>query len=129
MDRLPDEFWTDGEIAAFDKEVLATNSYNDSEPIQKYICVYEMYTPKGNTGVVVIVNTDTPEIMQETLARDWSHTSMSPMLGNMGELEWNSDAKLQALYTVLHKHKFNTDIEAKSNDRLYKWQKWMKNLL
>lgn len=128
-DRLNSGFHTESELIEHDKLVLANNRYSSSEPIQKTICAYPMYTSEGNTRVVVLVNTDSPTIMQEAIARDWSHTRMQPMECKAGRLEWNSDTKLAALYVVLDKYRFTTDIEATTNDRLYKWQSWMDKLL
>lgn len=128
-DRLSDELMTEAEIAEHDKLVLNRNRYNIDKPIMKQICAYPMYNKDGNTKIVVLVNTDSPEIMQEAISRDWSHTSMVAMPPIVGELEYNNDTRLDALYVVLDKHRFITDIEATTNDRLYKWSKWMENVL
>ena len=129
MDRLGYGFWTDEEIDRFDSVELGKVWYSKDKPIQKCICAYEMWTAKGNTKVGGLVATDDPNGTEEALARDWKETNLTPILGQIGELEWNVETKLQALYTVLDKYKHTTVLSTQTSDRLYKWQDWMRNLL
>jgi len=128
-DRLPDSFMSDNEIGMHDKLLLKPNKYNTDEPVKKYICAFPMYNKQGNTKIVVIINTDVPTLMLEALNRDWAGTPVTPMEPIIGGAEWNSDIKLEALYKVLDKYKFETELQAVTNDRLYVWKPWMKELL
>ena len=130
MDRLGDVFWTEEEIREFDKELLThTAVYNTTEPVKKTICVYEFWTKQGNTKVVTILAAEDPEAVGEALERDWASTKMTPILGNVGDVQWNAETKLEALYIVLDKYRYHTDIQTLTSNRLFKWKPWMKELL
>ena len=129
-DRLGDVFLTENEIAEFDKALLAnTSMYNTDEPVKKTICAYEFWTKDGNTKVVTILAAEDAASTGEALERDWSETKMSPILGNMGTEQWNAEARLEALYIVLAKYRFTTDIQTQTSGRLFKWKPFMKELL
>lgn len=129
-DRLGDCFYNDAEIAEFDSELLVNSSrYSTKEPVKKTICAYEFWTKDGNTKIVTILAAEDAESTGEALERDWSETKMSPILGNMGTEQWNAEARLEALYVVLDKYRFTTDIQTQTSDRLFKWRKWMKELI
>ena len=129
FERLPDNFYTSNEIVLLDRELLDSHVYSTDKPVQKNICVYEFWVAKGNTNVVTILATEDPTSTEEALCRDWAHTKLTPVLSQISDLEWNTDTKLQAIYTVLNKHKYATDIKAQTSDRLFKWQSWMRNIL
>lgn len=129
-DRLGDIFLTDSEIAEFDKELLANSSrYSTDEPVKKTICAYEFWTKDGNTKIVTILAAEDAESTGEALERDWSETKMSPILGNMGTEQWNAEARLEALYIVLDKYRFTTELQTQTSNRLFRWKSWMKELL
>lgn len=130
LERLPDDFYSVKELEELDKLALKDSTrYNESEPVQKYVCIYEFWKAAGNTKIVTILSTPDPVSTCEALQRDWAHTKLTPVLGQMSDMQWNADAKLEAIYTVLYKHKFDTDITAKTSDRLYRHKAWFKELL
>ena len=126
VDRLPDEFWSQEELRQIAAAVLEPNRYSE-EP--RHIVLYHLYKRGIDTGLVLIIAVESVLDGQDAIDRLWAEVGITAIVGEYSDESVLSQVRLDAMYMLLQKYKYEGKLKLVGHDKVFKYQQWFPNLI
>lgn len=125
-ERLPDWAYTEAELVRMDDIELAHKA-SWLGVVECSIVWYKIYSSNGFTGKCILLGVNDIVEVCSILNHRWAGSGLKMIIGDSCI---GTNLKLEALYTVLEKYRYNTKYpELDCADRVYSWQEWMKEII
>lgn len=126
IDRLNDYFWTETEL-----DQMALNSIEvDKYAEQKTNIVFlHLFKDLARTGLVMILAVQSVMDAQEAVDRLWAGAGITAVVGEYSEESYLNQQKVEAIYSVLHKYKYDGKQRLPGSDNVYMYEPWMEKLI
>lgn len=125
-DRLPDAFWSQQELRQMAIDVLEPDRYSEES---RHIVLYHLYKNGVDTGLVMILAVQSVMDAQEAVDRLWAGAGITAVVGEYSEESYLNQQKVEALYLVLHKYKYDGKQKLPGSDNVYMYEPWMEKLI
>jgi len=123
---LGDDFWTEEELYKMAVDQIDTPRYEDKK---LNICIYHLYKNAIDTGLVLITTVKSVVDGQNAIDKLWADAGILSIAGEYSEESEVSKYKLEAIYTVLEKYAYKGKMKLIGSDRVFRYEKWMDNLV
>ena len=125
-DRLPDAFWSQEELRQMAVAVLEPNRYSE-EP--RHIVLYHLYKNGADTGLVLIAAVPSVLDGQNAIDRLWAEVGINTLIGEYNEESVLNQIKVEALYLLLQKYKYEGKVKLVGHQKVFKYQEWFVQLI
>ena len=125
-DRLGDAFYTTEELEEMDRVLLEPSRHAKDKT---NICMYHLHKAGKGTGLVLIAAVKSVVDGQVAIDRFWEPAGISAIVGNYNEEYKYNKYKVEAIYEVLEKYAYVGKLKLPGSDKVFKYEKWMDNLL
>lgn len=125
-DRLPDAFWSETELSQMAVNVLEPDRYSE-EP--RHIVLYHLYKSGVDTGLVLITAVQSVLDGQNAIDKLWTEVGITAIVGEYSEESVLSQVRLEAMYLLLQKYRYEGKLKLVGHDKVFKYQQWFPNLI
>lgn len=126
IDKLPDWAYTESELDQMAEDILE----NINLQLSGHLVMYKMYKDGVGTGVVMLLAVESISDGLHAINRLWGQYGMHAEIGEFTEDEDNAMMyRLNALEIVLDKYRYVGKIKCAGSNKLYRYNRWMNNLL
>lgn len=125
-DRLQDGFYTETELHDMAVKHLSMNRYSE-EPA--HIVMYHLFKDGVNTGLVMIIAVKYIIDGQQAINQLWSEAGITAVVGEYNDESPLNQVRLEAMYLLLNKHKYEGRLVLPGSDKVYRYAEWMGNLV
>lgn len=125
-DRLPDAFWSETELRQMAVAILEPDRYSE-EP--RHIVLYHLYKSGVDTGLVLITAVQSVLDGQNAIDKLWTEVGITAIVGEYSEESVLSQVRLEAMYLLLQKYRYEGKLKLVGHDKVFKYQQWFPNLI
>lgn len=125
-DRLPDAFWSETELTQMAIAVLEPDRYSEES---RHIVLYHLYKNGIDTGLVLIAAVESVLDGQNAIDRLWAEVGITAIVGEYSEESVLSQVRLEAMYLLLQKYRYEGKLKLVGHDKVFKYQQWFPNLI
>lgn len=125
-DRLPDVFWSQEELRQMAVAILEPDKYSE-EP--RHIVLYHLYKSGVDTGLVLITAVQSVLDGQNAIDKLWTEVGITAIVGEYSEESVLSQVRLEAMYLLLQKYRYEGKLKLVGHDKVFKYQQWFPNLI
>lgn len=125
-DRLPDVFWSQEELRQMAVAILEPDRYSE-EP--RHIVLYHLYKSGVDTGLVLITAVQSVLDGQNAIDKLWTEVGITAIVGEYSEESVLSQVRLEAMYLLLQKYRYEGKLKLVGHDKVFKYQQWFPNLI
>lgn len=125
-DRLPDAFWSETELSQMAVNVLEPDRYSE-EP--RHIVLYHLYKSGVDTGLVLITAVQSVLDGQNAIDKLWTEVGITAIVGEYSEESVLSQVRLEAMYLLLQKYRYEGKLKLVGHDKVFKYQQWFPHLI
>lgn len=125
-DRLPDAFWSQEELRQMAVAILEPDRYSE-EP--RHIVLYHLYKSGVDTGLVLITAVQSVLDGQNAIDKLWTEVGITAIVGEYSEESVLSQVRLEAMYLLLQKYRYEGKLKLVGHDKVFKYQQWFPNLI
>lgn len=125
-ERLPDAFWSETELRQMAVNVLEPNRHSE-EPT--HIVLYHLYKNGADTGLVLITAVHSIRDGQDAIDRLWAEVGINTLIGEYNEESVLNQIKVEALYLLLQKYKYEGKVKLVGHQKVFKYQEWFVHLI
>ena len=126
IDNLPPEFWSETELRQMAVNVLEPNRHSE-EPT--HIVLYHLYKNGADTGLVLITAVRSVRDGQDAIDRLWAEVGINTVIGEYNEESVLNQIKVEALYLLLQKYKYEGKVKLVGHQKVFKYQEWFVHLI
>lgn len=125
-DRLPDVFWSQEELRQMAVAILEPDKYSE-EP--RHIVLYHLYKSGVDTGLVLITAVQSVLDGQNAIDKLWTEVGITAIVGEYSEESVLSQVRLEAMYLLLQKYRYEGKLKLVGHDKVFKYQQWFPYLI
>lgn len=125
-DRLPDAFWSQEELRQMAVDVLEPDRYSEES---RHIVLYHLYKNGVDTGLVLIAAVESVLDGQDAINRLWVEVGITAIVGEYSEESVLSQVRLEAMYLLLQKYRYEGKLKLPGYNKVFKYQQWFPNLI
>lgn len=125
-DRLPDVFWSQEELRQMAVAILEPDKYSE-EP--RHIVLYHLYKSGVDTGLVLITAVQSVLDGQNAIDKLWTEVGITAIVGEYSEESVLSQVRLEAMYLLLQKYRYEGKLKLVGHDKVFKYQQWFPHLI
>ena len=126
IDNLPPEFWTENELDQMALEAIEVDKYAEQKTNIVFLHLFKDLT---RTGLVMILAVQSVMDAQEAVDRLWAGTGITAVVGEYSEESYLNQQRVEALYLLLSKYKYEGKQKLPCSDKVYKYEPWMEKLI
>lgn len=125
-DRLPDVFWSQEELRQMAVAILEPDKYSEES---RHIVLYHLYKSGVDTGLVLITAVQSVLDGQNAIDKLWTEVGITAIVGEYSEESVLSQVRLEAMYLLLQKYRYEGKLKLVGHDKVFKYQQWFPNLI
>lgn len=125
-DRLNDSFWTENELHQMAVDAIELERYAEE---QTHIVFYHLLKDGVKTGLVMILAVKSVIDGQEAIDKLWKELGITSIVGEYNDESYTNKQKVEAMYLLLQKYKYEGKQKLPGSENVFKYEKWMENLI
>lgn len=125
-DRLCDSFWTENELYQMAIDAIELEKYKEE---QTHIVLYHLLKDGVQTGLVMILAVKSVIDGQEAIDKLWKELGITSIVGEYNDESYTNKQKVEAMYLLLQKYKYEGKQKLPGSENVFKYEKWMGNLI
>ena len=127
VDRLPDDFWTENELAEM-ADLVINPSRTDCT--NKHLCWYHLLNSDGEyTGKAMLLAVESIVDGQDAVNNAVANIGLTCAIGEYGDESVLNGVKVEAIYRALDKHQYIGKAKFNGCDKVFNYANWMVNIL
>ena len=127
VDRLPDDFWIDEELAEMADLVINPSR---SDCTSKHLCWYHLLNSAGEyTGKAMLLAVESIVDGRDAVNNAVANIGLTCAIGEYGDESVLNGVKVEAIYRTLDKHQYIGKAKFNGCNKVFNYANWMANLL
>lgn len=126
VDRLPDGFFSENELAEMAEKVINPSRY---DPTKKHLCWYHLLIEGEYTGKAMLLAVESIIDGQDAVNNSVANYGMTCAIGEYGDESVLNGQKVEALYIALGRFEYIGKAKFSGFDKVFDYENWMAKLV